>query len=320
MATLLHHPMTSEMFEGRTSWWRGLTCGSKPTRCSKCWLRIWECFCNDLAFKIESLEQSVALTNLKSSVEVVVYLHPVEIGRSINTGHVLALSMPSICSVRVYGNEEDDSTFLKVLRSIKCAEYVGILYPCAESVCLDQWMNSQTTESSQNIPGEERTSEKVVLICLDGTYSQASRLARFLSVQLQPSPTSRCAFVHLDLSEQGIRSAMAGIMYQPAKNKICSFQAVAIALQQLFHCNKLTEELLSLLDNWIEHLIRRQIKYGKISDKRLIEGVDNTPAPFVQQLIVSPPFSLLLFCCETNNIHLCGRQVTNILMITSGNI
>eukprot|EP01039_Chlorochromonas_danica_P000062 gene62-67_t len=149
----------------------------------------------------------------------------------------------------------------------------------------------------------------VRLILLDGTYPGASRVARFLSKATAARPIASSTdnnnnndsasgsggipCVALDLHEKGLRSAVAGVMYQPAKDKICTFQAIALALQQVIIqgdgkiiTTRPIGLLLEYLDHWIHFLLQSAIKLGKSKDKKSLKEVDNTPSQSIQLIML----------------------------------
>jgi DTW domain-containing protein YfiP len=89
---------------------------------------------------------------------------------------------------------------------------------------LSEWMASRPLHAK---------SKPVRLIMLDGTFPAASRLAKYLMRccdlrGIQPSP-----IVKLDLENDCCKSALAGMMYQPGRDKICTYQATVMAMQQV---------------------------------------------------------------------------------------
>lgn len=92
------------------------------------------------------------------------------------------------------------------------------------SMLLSEWMASRPLHAK---------SKPVRLIMLDGTFPAASRLAKYLVRccdlrGIQPSP-----IVKLDLENDCCKSAIAGMMYQPGRDKICTYQATVMAMQQV---------------------------------------------------------------------------------------
>lgn len=62
------------------------------------------------------------------------------------------------------------------------------------------------------------------------------------------------------MAGEGCRSAIVGIMQQPGAEKICSYQAVIIALQQLGVDSNLCSNLLMELDKWLAYILKRKVK------------------------------------------------------------
>ncbi|KAJ1396364.1 hypothetical protein B484DRAFT_407348 [Ochromonadaceae sp. CCMP2298] len=123
------------------------------------------------------------------------------------------------------------------------------------------------------------------LVMLDGTFPGAAKEARYLIQCLQlrgvPAPV-----VKLDLESGVCKSAVAGLMYQPREDTICTFQAIVMALQQAgcgaAFCHSLTQHL----QDWITHLLVHCVKQGKSREKRCNKGiVDTTPTDFLIKAI-----------------------------------
>jgi DTW domain-containing protein YfiP len=69
-------------YETKMTWWKGeLTSGN---RCSKCWLRMRECFC----YKLTQFREEI-YGNKAQNIRICIYYHFQEIGRSANTAHVV---------------------------------------------------------------------------------------------------------------------------------------------------------------------------------------------------------------------------------------
>jgi len=76
-------------------------------------------------------------------------------------------------------------------------------------------------------------SKVVRLIMLDGTFPAASRLARFFMRCCELRGILPPPIVKLDLENDCCKSAIAGLMYQPGRDKICTYQATVMAMQQV---------------------------------------------------------------------------------------
>lgn len=323
----LHHPTTLQASQAHLLWWKSQTTGYQPSRCLSCWLRSYQCHCSVLSEQQTLLQQDISiLKNL--SVEIVLYYNYMEIGRSANTAHIFQILCPAITKQLVLGDELAEEELFQTIAAEREAgiEKTCMLYPSSTSISLNDWLqtvkqqqqqqrrrhraapvgqhNDDSDDSDHGIPS-------VRLILLDGTYPGASRVARFLSkatarLAASSNSTSHSAShsngdgysgipcVALDLHENGLRSAVAGMMYQPAKDKICTFQAIALALQQVIVqgdgkiiTTRPIGLLLEYLDHWIHFLLQSAIKLGKSKDKKSLQDVDNTPSQSFQLIMVS---------------------------------
>ena len=70
----------------------------------------------------------------------------------------------------------------------------------------------------------------------------------------------RLPIVKLDLGETGqCSSAIIGVMKQPSGEKICSLQAVIMALQQCGVSSDLCDSLSDDLNKWLTHILSSQV-------------------------------------------------------------
>ena len=93
--------------------------------------------------------------------------------------------------------------------------------------------------------------------------------------------------VKLDLGAGGCRSAIVGLMTQPGKEKVCTFQACVMALRQLGEDEATCQALFSELDEWIAYILRKRIKLGKVQLKlpRGLTGIDSPSDNVMSALI-----------------------------------
>lgn len=310
-----HHDMVTKTYLDRVQWWAVETSGQKAPRCPTCWLRSYQCYCQQIAQQGSAILKDM-LTLQKAHVEIVMYYNVVEIGRSANTAHIFSALCPQITTTLVYGDEAGEmELFQRILDEKQMGiEKTCMLYPCSTSIGMDCWLSAvKQQQQSAAVHNPSGSIPSVRLILLDGTYPGASRVARFLAVAAGAFQLS-IPCVALDLDKiTGCKSAVAGVMYQPAKDKICTFQATALALQQIIvheaePGRKLTTAvigaLLADLDMWIQYLLQQRIKLGKSSSRASLKDVDNTPALYVQQIMVSPPpphltaIRMLIHCAD----------------------
>lgn len=79
-------------------------------------------------------------------------------------------------------------------------------------------------------------------------------------INLTSSFQYRVPVVKLDLGESGqCSSAIIGVMKQPSGEKICSLQAVIMALQQCGVSSTLCDSLNEDLNSWLSHILESQV-------------------------------------------------------------
>eukprot|EP01040_Poterioochromonas_malhamensis_P015853 gene15853-17839_t len=329
----IHHHSLITACRERLIWWNNEI--SSQFRCEICWLRSYDCYCKTLKGLSDKYDELLVplLESLNFRLEILIYYHNGEIGRSANTAHIFKGSFQNFTTSVVYGKVEEDQEFWDKIVSESSSEssnpvYTCVLYPGKDSLPLSQWYEDLVQESveSSSQPTEGQAvaapQKSVRIVVLDGTYACASRIARYLEVARErflPTNESRkfFQFVCLELgsteNQQYCRSAMAGIMYQPAKEKICSYQATAIAIKDILmlrertvtslsaasHHNetqlqisimKIFHEFINDLHGWVAYLIKKKIKFGKINNSRKsISDVDNMPADYVMEIIKTMP-------------------------------
>ena len=330
-----HHPLTRGAQERLLSLWSQKTASPGGHRCKGCWLNLRSCYCSYLnqrrlvynvrrgsGSKIESAvddwEQTCSLTSSSSSssspsppplpspqhVEFVIYYHYRELGRSANTAHLLE-SLFDIETI-IFGDSDKEIAMAEQLKEeyIEGRRRTVILYPSKDAKGLDEWMlengergiGDKSCNSFDSISEYDRRALRIVL--LDGTYSDASMMARHLE-QLLTTYSVPCPLVKLDLEDGMCRSAYVGfllvasyplttpkvngnkskwrltlpigIMYQPNPEKICTLQAGILAARQAARsaadhrfCDMLNEDL----ELWIEYILTQKIKTGKAQPKR----------------------------------------------------
>jgi DTW domain-containing protein YfiP len=298
----MHHISNLKIFANRMNWWKEATSIEKGNRCQKCWLRNYNCFCQQLESLATPIRSSLSQMFDENPVEIVIYYHPVELGRSANTAHLFQFAAPSVvCKTLMFADADNEEIFFQKImeESLNGKSQTCILYPSHNSISMNTWLTSDSQSSSKELSSATSLLTANLVhpllrfIILDGTYPQASRMIKFLSLKLNTSQSNQLPqfpFVHLDLDEAGVKSAVAGIMYQPAKEKICSFQAIILALYQIYQVQNLTDLMTHLLEAYLSHLIVHKIKYGKTIIRNSIPDVDNSPASYVQDLIVSIKF------------------------------
>ena len=303
-----HHEKTQVAYQRSMCQWKDKI--DRGIRCGACWLRPHDCCC--LSYFQERREvyrqkgfynDDPQATNEGIGVKFLVYYHFREIGRSANTAHLMENIIP--CERIIFGDSEKEIALAKEISQehLSGARRTVILYPCATSLGINQWMNENSLSSSdiqtdrENNSHKQEQSRNLRLILLDGTYSDADKLARHLERLLRmyncPNP-----LVKLDLESGKCTSAVTGIMYQPNPEKICTFQAATMAAQQVIshvksHEQEKSHEFCTMLSEdlnyWLNHLLVSKIKLGKVKPKQANKAVDHTPSKLVQDFLKSSP-------------------------------
>lgn len=225
---LIHHECIQKAYKEVMEWWRGEQ--ESGRRCGKCWLRSYDCFCKEVC----EIKNSIGTFQENASIRMCIYYHYQEIGRSANTAHLyeaiynnpLPDHVKSSSEVILFGDIEAEAKLIKEMNEEQESgcPLTCVLYPANSAVSLNTWLKDRPPEAQ---------SKPVRIIVLDGTYPQADRQWRHLSRALSILHGKQLPLVKLDLDEDTIvPSALLGIQSQPGINKLCSFQAMVLALQQ----------------------------------------------------------------------------------------
>lgn len=232
----LHHPMELHSSLLKQAAWRA----KLSHRCAVCWLRKYDCYCSAMAGGVASISAPAVLA------EVVVYYHYSELGRSPNTAHVLSIAAPHLVTrCLTFGDVQQERELLDILQAERASgeDRTCIMYPSHDAIDIRQWYDTRKSAAPARI------------ILLDGTYSQSTKQLKFILNHFD----NVVPIVKLDLG-RGCRSAIAGIMAQPAVDKICSYQAVVLALQQIGADAGYCAHLLAELDKWLAYILRRKVR------------------------------------------------------------
>ncbi len=326
-----HHEKTQFAYRRAMGIWEDKI--NEGKRCRACWLRPQDCCCSPYfqqRREIYTKKEFYNDGNPQSSydevgVQFLIYYHFREIGRSANTAHLMENIIP--CQKIIYGDSEKEIFLANEIYQ----EYLSgkrrtvILYPSATSIGINQWMNENflkdydyannqinrenskhqhISNGSSSSSSSSSASWSLRLILLDGTYSDADKLARHLEQLLLHMYNCPTPLVKLDLENGKCTSAVVGIMYQPNPEKICTFQAAIMAAQQVIsnikrcytnkrnnssHHNEFCDMLYEDLNYWINHLLVSKIKFGKVQAKFGNKNVDNTPSKIVREFLQSSP-------------------------------
>ena len=248
--------------------WKEMQCrNSVDQRCSKCWLRMYQCYCETLNKRAEAYATPpLQVVN----AEVINYYSFKELGRSPNTAHIMEQILPHNSSSLVYGDVEAEDRLIEEM----VEEYTNfrvrtcILYPSSDAKLVSDWRIEIEEYNAPSRRDEDKEKDgcratRFRVVALDGTYAETKRMMSFLRARLDakgvPTPV-----VKLDLGEEGfIKSAYLGLMHQPGREKVCTFQAVAISFGELGESKEVCDALRADLDAWIHYLLEKKIKSGK---------------------------------------------------------
>ena len=269
-----HHESVINYYKEKMEWWRVQTDVEKM-RCKGCWLRIHQCYCHELQQKRAKYQDWIPKPNIK----VCMYYNAVEIARSANTAHVLEATCPDIVYSIIQGDLEKEKELMDdIEREFKenCPQ-TCIMFPTNEAKLLSEWMGSRPAEVS-NRP--------IRLVMLDGTFPGASRIAKYMinccALRGVPAP-----LVKLDLEGGACKSALAGMMYQPGKDKICTYQATVMAMEQAHVDPTLCKLLHNDLWDWIGYILTAKVKLGKTQPRNSMKNVmDISPNEFIAETLV----------------------------------
>lgn len=278
---LEHHPTLLESCQSKLAGWEEIQHSAvrqleSQRRCGKCWLRGHQCYCGVLSERrklFDSAPDKYAIRN----TEIVIYYAFKEIGRGPNTAHIMEQLLPGCTSQVILGLPEQEKKLIDELVEEYRSHRVRtcIMYPVKEAQVISEWKDGVTTynssssevsegESNQLHKQQEQEREKKTrLVVLDGTYGDARRMFNYLKICLEARGVP-CPVVKLDIGEgEFIKSAYLGIMDQPGRDKICTFQAVIMAMRDLGELESLCSALSADLDSWVHYILDCRIKPGK---------------------------------------------------------
>lgn len=224
---LVHHETALKAYNAAMEWWQEEQ--NIGRRCGKCWLRTYDCFCPEVA----KIKVQLSTFQEKMAIRMCIYYHHLEIGRSANTAHlyeaIYSNSLPdnvkSSCETILFGDTDKETKLIDDINEEQESNCVQtcILYPTNDAVSLNEWLESRSDDAKL---------KPVRIVVLDGTYPQADRQWRHLSRALKLVHGKQLPLVKLDLESGKVSSALLGIQSQPGIDKLCSFQAMILALQQ----------------------------------------------------------------------------------------
>ena len=310
-----HHEKNRISYNEKMKWWENETSNE---RCRTCWLRHYDCYCTSLNKRrqhyIEQQQQGRGLQHVTTCM----YYHYQEMGRSANTAHLLeAICPPEQFQVVMFGDVDAEQQLVHEIHqeAVSGTPITCVLYPTRDALLLSDWI-AQRPPSCRDRP--------IRLVALDGTYAQASRQYKHLSKSLSllydhhrnssphPHPAnpvnpanpsdrtsdpsldpaewapSRLPVVKLDLEQGWCDSALAGIQHQPNAEKICTYQAVVMAMRQAGERPELCASLAADLDAFLTHILTKRIKFGNTTIRNSTE-FKPTPMAFVADHLAKHP-------------------------------
>lgn len=248
---LRHHTCLQQSYDGHIEWWENEIASGK--RCRLCWLTPMHCYCSSLGEISSHFKELIEDSSKK--VQIIMYYHYLEIGRSANTAHLLDAICPSISKPLLFGDSDSEIQLFEEMKQefLENMPCTCVLYPNGTATPLSEWLASRPIAARD---------KPIRFIALDGTYSHAQRqykhLKKIFSLYGMPLP-----HVKLDLGDSGCKSMITGLMYQPSKVKICTFQAAVLALKQVGVPEEICDDLLLELKKWLEYMLTTKIKLGK---------------------------------------------------------
>lgn len=266
----LHHPLTYEAsIICRNRWKEACADTSIQGRCPVCWLRRHDCYCTAIDSRRDTYTDGV------HKCELILYYSYKELGRSPNTAHVLHTFLPYCTSTIVLGEVDKEKDMIhSIIEEYRVNKRrTVILWPNKHAMLLSEWKamideNREDTDDGRNedtcMADTDTGTFKYRLIALEGTYKDATRLYKTLVNAINNiDPSVPIPVAKLDLGEEGCASAILGIMVQPNKEKICTYQACVMAMQQLGESASFCDALHNELVDWTEHLITKRVKIPK---------------------------------------------------------
>ena len=253
-----HHELTKHSCEVFINQWQLLT---TTKRCPACWLRVYECYCSCL----KPLPGEVPYID-----SIIIYYHFKELGRSSNTAHLLPLLLPHRqCRTITYGDSEPEA---ELMRQIVLEQQAGkprtcIMYPSKDSPTLSAWLKQSDSSLGGGEGGGPSSASPsgINLVVVDGTSSQARRQVNHLEHMFRSvipgECTSRLPLVKLDFEAIGgsCVSSLAKIRYQPSAEKICSMQAVILAMQEAGVPGETCAHLGNQLDAFLVYIMSKKV-------------------------------------------------------------
>jgi len=205
-------------------------------RCSRCWLVKNFCVC---AYADGSgiVEGAVTTPLPPMPHRILVYMHVKEFTRGSNTGALAACAFPDQTTIFVAGVPEQEEAFQAALDA--SAGSCFVLFPSEKGYPANTLLSRALTPFVFE-------PEAFTIIVVDGTWSQATKLAKRI-----PSGIPRIGLDEAELLKLGSdqsRSAFLSPMRQmPQADRVCSLTALVLLLRDLKVDARLGDVLLDLL-------------------------------------------------------------------------
>nr|CCC89856.1 conserved hypothetical protein [Trypanosoma congolense IL3000] len=186
--------------------------------CLWCWFSKGLCFCD----RLEEYRQRLLEAQRGTPPEITVVMHPEEIMRGTNSGHIIAFILGA--PLRIWGVAEDDS----YLNTLQAVDLVGNGYSASGETPLHTaslYPESGAPLLEDFVKGID-SAHKIHLLLLDATWSQANALNRHI-----PRHIPR---VGLRIDES-YSSLFKALRKQTRQSGVSTFEATSMALQQC--CN-----------------------------------------------------------------------------------
>ena len=286
-----HHISTLKSYEANKLWWKERCSAAKQPRCKICWLLMNACCCssfidqrktyyrnmiaqaphqgdNENMVESADTEREFKKSNLLFDIaqpSIIIYFHHSEIGRTINTGHIFQAICPFMCASIILGDAEKEDQLINELKAEVDVDNTFkynnntktfILYPSLKSISLNEWLSKQSSTTTST------KKQRIRFIVLDGTYRNASNQLKYLEKRSKQLGF-QLPLVKLDLDHVSAKSAFVGLINQPSKEKICTFQAIVMAMASIGVNNSFCKQLREDLTQWLNICRDLGVKQGK---------------------------------------------------------
>lgn len=191
----------------------------KKGQCLFCWMPRANCICEALEARRQLMPQAAVIDCAPSTM----LLHPEELMRSTNSGHIAAILLDA--PVRVWGLPEDDTYMAELpateMQTVdgRCVETLNTtLYPAEGADTVEMFIKAHVAvaPAAGNAPPPQ---QRVHLVLLDSTWNQATSLNRHIAAAvprmalvIPPSYEARFARLRKRTRETGVSTLEATTM------------------------------------------------------------------------------------------------------------